>query len=188
MAIELIVRALSDSDAEAYRALMLRAYAEHPMEFTSTVAEREVQPLEWWVKRIGNETSYARAFGAFLSGNLCGGVAIEFETREKTRHKADLIGMYVAPEARGSRAGRALVDAVLAAARTREGVRQVMLTVTEGNVPAESLYAACGFERFGVEPRAVFADGAFRGKVHMWCNLSKDCHPEQSEGSHLAKG
>ncbi len=173
MARDCLVRPLVPDDADAYRALMLRAYAEHPMEFTSTVAERAVQPREWWVKRIGHELAAARAFGAFIDGALCGSVALEFEAREKTRHKAALIGMYVAPEARGRRAGQALVNAVLAAARARPGVKQVMLTVTEGNAPAAALYEACGFVAYGTEPRAVFADGAYRGKVHMWCDLTE---------------
>jgi RimJ/RimL family protein N-acetyltransferase len=183
---ELVVRALIQADAPGYRALMLRAYEAHPMEFTSTPAERASQPLAWWEKRIGDGAGSTAAFGAFVNAELAGAVALSFETREKARHKADLIGMYVSPAARGMGAGRALVHAVLGAARARPGVRQVLLTVTEGNLPAESLYAACGFECFGVEPRAVFADGAFRGKVHMWCDLSTDCHPEQSEGSHPA--
>ncbi len=165
------VRPLLAAEAEPYRALMLRAYADHPMEFTSTVAERQAEPLDWWARRIGSPQAMARAFGAFFEGRLVGSVAMAFEAREKVRHKADLIGMYVAQDARGSGAGRALVHAVLDAARQRAGVRQVLLTVTEGNRPALALYESCGFKAFGIEPRAVFADGAFRGKIHMWRDL-----------------
>ncbi|MBL8520838.1 MAG: GNAT family N-acetyltransferase [Betaproteobacteria bacterium] len=167
------MRPLDSTDADAYRALMLDAYARHPAEFTSTVEERAVQPIEWWVRRIGGESTDARAFGAFREGELVGTVALEFATRTKMRHKATLIGMYVVEAGRRCGTGRQLVRTVLDAARARAGVRQVLLTVTEGNHPAQRLYESCGFEAFGTEPRALYADGRFRGKVHMWCDLER---------------
>jgi len=49
-----------------------------------------------------------------------------------------------------------------------EGVRQVLLMYSEGNVAAERLYRSCGFVEFGREPRAVrMVDGRFVTKVHM---------------------
>lgn len=98
-------------------------------------------------------------------------MALEFESREKTRHKATLIGMYVGEAARGQGAGRRLVEAVLAHARAREGVSVVRLTVTQGNAAAQHLYESCGFVPFGVEPRAVKNEGTFHAKVHLWCDL-----------------
>jgi len=80
--------------------------------------------------------------------------------------------MYVAPEARAQGLGRQLVQAVLDAARQRPGLRVVQLTVTQGNEGAQALYARCGFQVFGQEPLAVFVDGSFYGKVHMWCDLA----------------
>ena len=150
---------------------MLDAYATHRIEFTSTAAEREGQPISWWEKRIGDEHSATTAFGAFEGDALAGTVALEFETREKTRDKATLIGMYVSEHARGGGVGRQLVEAAKTAARAREGVNLLKLTVTEGNAAAQQLYERCGFVAFGIEPRAMFAEGAYRGKVHMWCDI-----------------
>jgi ribosomal protein S18 acetylase RimI-like enzyme len=168
------IRRLVTADADVYRALMLRAYATHLVEFTSTPAESKGHPISWWEKRIGDDAdahSSTCAFGAFDGTALVGAVALEFETREKTRHKATLIGMYVAERARGSGAGRQLVEAAKAAARAREVVNVVQLTVTDGNAAARALYDRCGFVAFGIEPRAVFAECQYRSKVHMWCNL-----------------
>ena len=165
------IRRLVAADANAYRALMLDAYATHRIEFISTRAEREGQPIAWWAERIGDAHSSKCAFGAYIDSVLIGTVALEFETREKTRHKATLIGMYVSERARGGGVGRQLVEAAQAAARAREGVHLVQLTVTEGNTAALKLYERCGFVAFGSEPRAIFAEGQFRGKVHMWCDL-----------------
>ena len=165
------IRRLVAADAATYRAMMLDAYATHRVEFTSTRAERDGQPMGWWEKRIGDVHSATTAFGAFDGDTLVGTAALEFETREKTRHKATLIGMYVSERARGGGVGRQLVEAAKAAARERDGINLVKLTVTEGNAAAQQLYERCGFVVFGIEPRAMFAEGEYRGKVHMWCDL-----------------
>jgi len=67
--------------------------------------------------------------------------------------------------------GRALVRAALDCIRTRPGVTIVQLTVTDGNGAARSLYEACGFTAFGVEPFAVAVGTDYVAKVHMWRKL-----------------
>ena len=86
-------------------------------------------------------------------------------------NKATLFGMYVPETQRGTGVGRQLVQAALAQARLRPGIRQVLLTVTQGNVAAQALYERCGFVAFGVEPRAVAVGAGFVNKVHMLCDL-----------------
>ena len=94
-------------------------------------------------------------FGAFDGAALVGAAGLQFEAREKARHKASLFGMYVSPSSRQGGVGRKLVQATLAQAASRQGVKIVQLTVTEGNAAAQTLYERCGFESFGVEPYAV---------------------------------
>ncbi|MBB5205124.1 ribosomal protein S18 acetylase RimI-like enzyme [Inhella inkyongensis] len=166
------VRRLGPAEVEAYRALMLEAYGNDPEAFTSSVAERAALPLSWWENRLDPAPDAQEMnWGAFVDGQLVGVVGLGFMQREKERHKAHLFGMYVQPAQRGLRLGRALVTAALEGARARNGVRVVSLTVTEGNAPAEALYARCGFERFGVEPMAVCIAGRDFSKVHMVCKL-----------------
>ena len=163
---------LSADHAGAYRALMLEAYARHPDAFTSSVAEREALALSWWQARLaGGEQANEVVFGAFHKGELAGVVGLSFDTREKARHKATLFGMFVPAQHRKLGLGRLLVDAALDCARGRPGVRQVLLTVTQGNASAQALYARCGFESFGVEPDAVALGSTFVSKVHMWRKL-----------------
>ena len=125
------------------------------------------------VGRIADPKGLSSAFGAFHNGELVGTVTIEFAAKPKTRHKAHLIGMFVSESARGLGAGKALVNAALAAARLRTGVLIVTLTVTEGNLPAIRLYESCGFNTFGVEPMAISTPSGFKSKVHMWLSLSQ---------------
>ncbi len=170
-----IVRRLDASDAAAYRAVMLEAYAMHSSAFTSTVQEREGLPLRWWEERLGVTADAAEAsvvYGAFDdTGVLVGAAGLSFGARQRERHKATLFGMTVAASARRSGFGRRLVLALLDHARARGGLRLVQLTVTEGNASAQKLYEDSGFRSFGLEPLAIDVDGELLGKVHMWCDL-----------------
>jgi GNAT superfamily N-acetyltransferase len=111
-------------------------------------------------------------FGAFEACELIGTVALEFSSKPKTKHKALVIGMYVVPAARGKNVGRALLEAAIEHAKTREGIHSLTLTATEGNEPAIHLYHTAGFEVFGVEPMAILTPGGYKAKVHMWLPLS----------------
>lgn len=159
---------LQPAHAPAYRTLMLEAYEQAADAFTSTAEERAAEPESFWVQRIADPRGMSAAFGAFEGPDLIGTVALEFSAKPKTKHKALVIGMYVRQAARGSGAGRALLDAAIEEARGREGIRLLTLTVTQGNEPAIRLYLAAGFEVFGTEPMAILTPGGYRGKVHMW--------------------
>jgi RimJ/RimL family protein N-acetyltransferase len=165
-----IVRRLDPQDADAYRALMLEAFARHPDAFTSTAEERASLPRAWWQSRLA-PASRETLFGAFDGGQLVGTVGLATEPRARTRHKALLFGMYVGPAYRTRGTGGRLVDAVLAHARATPGVELVQLTVTERNAAALDLYRSRGFVEWGLEPRAVTLDGGYAAKRHRWCDL-----------------
>lgn len=163
---------LTPQHAEAYRALMLDAYARHPDAFTSSVDERAALPLAWWEARLAQTPDAAEAVWASMAGDAIQGVAgLSFERREKVRHKATLFGMYVHPEQRGQGLGRQLVDAVLTHARACPHIALVQLTVSEGNAGAIALYRAASFEPWGCEPLAVRVGEGFVRKQHMGCPL-----------------
>jgi RimJ/RimL family protein N-acetyltransferase len=166
------VALLTAADAAQYRSLMLEAYERAADAFTSTRDERQAEPESFWLKRIADPTGLNAAFGAFEDGQLLGTVALELSRKPKTRHKGLVIGMYVAPRARGSGAGRALMQAMLAHAESTAGLLTLVLTVTEGNQPAIELYRRFGFEAFGTEPMAILTPDGFKGKVHMWRRLA----------------
>jgi ribosomal protein S18 acetylase RimI-like enzyme len=166
------IRRLVPADATGYRSLMLEAYERHPEVFTSSVAERTALPLAFWEGRLKDEPRPMElVLGAFVDGRLAGIAGLAFESRDKTRHKARLFGMYVLPALRQGGIGYRLVLAALDAARAREGVKLVQLTVTHGNGAAQALYERCGFVPFGIEPFAVAVGSEFVSKVHMWCDI-----------------
>jgi RimJ/RimL family protein N-acetyltransferase len=161
-----VLRELGPDDVDAYRPLRLEALQETPSAFASSFEEESARDPATLRERLRAGPDQA-VFGAFLDGRLVGTSAIFRLPRLKERHKAFLVGMYVAPAARRTGLGRALVAAVLERARTMPGLRQVLLGVEAGNAPARALYEAFGFEAFGYERDALVVDGAAYDEIHM---------------------
>ena len=148
------IRELTAADADIFRALRLRALGEEPEAFGSSWEEENARPLEQTVARLQAEGM--TAFGAFdADGHLVGMVRLFRHDGVKVRHKADIISMYVAPEARGRGVGRMLLEAAIDRARATPGVEQLLLAVNVSNAPARNLYLSLGFEPFGREPLAL---------------------------------
>jgi RimJ/RimL family protein N-acetyltransferase len=159
---------LAAEHASQYRELMLHGYQHAPDAFTSTPEERAAMPISWWAKRAADPAGMSIAIGAFSGEQLIGTVALEFSSKPKTRHKVQLIGMYVLEAWRGKGIGQQLVSVALEHAKARPGIALVTLTATEGNAQAIALYEAAGFRAFGVEPMAIRTPAGYRAKVHMW--------------------
>ena len=163
------IRRLQIADASEYRAFRLRGLREHPDAFTSSFEEENLRPLADTEGRLGTPMT-EKIWGAFVNGAMAGMVGLSHETRVKNRHKAVLVSMYVADEFTGRGLGRALVNTVLQDARDC-GVELVILTVTDSNQAACTLYAQAGFSAFGIEPDAIRANGISFGKQHMFLQL-----------------
>lgn len=161
------VSILTAAEVFAYRALMLEAYEQAPDAFTTTAAEREAEPDQWWVQRIGSANGLATSFGAWEEDRLIGTVAPEYSAKPKTRHAALVLGMYVQQQERGRGVGVALLNAAIAAAAARPEILSLNLTLTEGNAPALRLYRSVGFIHWGTQPQAIRTDVGLKGKMHM---------------------
>src|SRR3954469_26061623 len=96
------VTVLAVEHALAYRTLLLQAYEQEADAFTSTREERAALPESWWLKRMADPDGYSLAFGAFDGDELIGTVTLELSSKVKTRHKAHVVGMFVAKTYRGS--------------------------------------------------------------------------------------
>jgi ribosomal protein S18 acetylase RimI-like enzyme len=143
------VRRIGPDEAETLRAIRLRALADAPLAFGSTHAREAAYPPERWSDWA--ESSSAGGGQAFFFAvdetdavvGLASGVIWEADV--ETAH---LYAMWVAPEARGSGAGAALVDAVVAWA-AEHGALRVRTEVTVDNDGATRLYERAGFRDTG---------------------------------------
>jgi RimJ/RimL family protein N-acetyltransferase len=151
--------------------LRLRGLREHPDAFTSSHAEESERPLVATERRLAPDGG-DWVFGAFIANELAGLTGLSREPRAKNRHKASIFGMYVAPEHGRRGVGTALMQQVIEIARSQPGLEQLVLTVTDTNVAARTLYEQFGFRSFGVEPRAIRVNDVYYDKNHMILFLS----------------
>ena len=163
---DISIRRLTPADAPAYRALRLRGLAEHPDAFTSSHDEEAAKPLSQSAHRLSPDSGDV-LYGAFVDGALVGVVGWSRDARAKNRHRIKVVGMFVAPEHTRRGVGAALLAHLVDAARREPGVEQLVLTVTDSNAAARSLYERAGFHSFGVEPRAIRVGDTYYDKNHM---------------------
>jgi ribosomal protein S18 acetylase RimI-like enzyme len=134
------VRRFTEDDWPLLRDLRLRALQESPTAFSSNYGrEREFTEADW--RRRTASSVVATLDGAPV------GIAGSY-TEDSAPDIVEVVGMWVAPEARGRGAGGALLDHLIDEAR-RRGATRVRLGVTEGNETAERLYRSRGFELTG---------------------------------------
>ncbi len=164
------LRELGAEDDGAAWALRRRALGESPDAFGSHLDELPSLPAYRALQEERRRTQAQRVVGAFMPGAtgeaLVGVVTVVRQSRLKTRHRADLYGLYVAPEARRVGVGQALVAAAVRAAGEL-GADRLELTVTADNEAARRLYDEAGFRTWGVQPSGLRADGRDLDQAYM---------------------
>jgi ribosomal protein S18 acetylase RimI-like enzyme len=111
----------------------------------STLArEQGYAPGTW--ERWAAESATGERQAIFIAEPAAGMASGVIDTEDPAL--AHLYAMWVAPEGRGTGAGSALVDAVVAWA-TERGAERLTTSVTEGNAAAAALYSAAGFSDTG---------------------------------------
>lgn len=132
-------------DARLLRSIRLRSLQDAPSAFGSSYDRELLLTAEDWRSRLRLESS-STFIDQETDGSVVGLATGIPDSRDSSL--AHLVGMWVAPEARGTGVGDRLVIGILGWAR-REGFRAVRLRVTDGNRPAERLYERHGFQRTG---------------------------------------
>ena len=147
------VRRLLPHEWRSYRELRLRALAESPNAFGSTVEIEQSKPDEYWAERLSltAASQFQVPMVAEADGKLVGLLWGWIDSSKPDI--AHLFQMWVSPEARGRGLGALLLDSAIEWARDVR-VRSVLLRVTCGNSPANRLYMRAGFAPVG-EPEPL---------------------------------
>jgi GNAT superfamily N-acetyltransferase len=142
------VRALTADEWRVYRDLRLRALADAPDAFGSTLAEEQDRSDAEWSHRLasGADARWNLPLVAAVRGEPIGLAWGRIET--SAPDVAALYQMWVAPSHRGVGAGRLLLEVVIAWARARNAA-SLDLGVTCGESPARRLYERAGFKPRG---------------------------------------
>jgi RimJ/RimL family protein N-acetyltransferase len=145
------IRAVQPHEAALLRDVRLRALADAPEAFLTTLEDALAYPEQVWQERAapqpGRSTFIADDPADGRWWGMVGGVRETLQADEPPA--VYLVGMWVDPARRGIGLGEALVQAVLDWAAA-QGVERVELDVVETNAPAIALYLRCGFVPTGV--------------------------------------
>lgn len=143
-----LVRRLLAHEWQAYRAIRLRALAQAPEAFGSTLAREEELPDETWAARVAKSavSGIDCALVAEQGGAFVGLLWAKVDAQDAGR--VNLFQMWVAPPWRGRGVAASLLMDALGWARMR-GTRVVHLGVNSENAGALRLYERAGFQPIG---------------------------------------
>ena len=129
---------LGPDEVQRLRTIRLRALQDAPDAFGTTFEEASALAAEVWATQLVELPTFVAVRDRM-------DVAMVRCARDRDRvDVAWLISMWVAPEVRRAGVGGLLVDLVVGWARTN-GMRRMLLDVSDLNLPAIALYEAKGF-------------------------------------------
>jgi GNAT superfamily N-acetyltransferase len=134
------VRRLVPDEWRTFREIRLAALADAPYAFLTTLVDARAQPDQLWRDRIADNPHFL----AFVDGGRAVGMTVVIATDTGR----EVVAVWVAPEARGSGAIEALIDAAVAWSR-EQGDTALGLWVVDGNERAERAYSRYGFQQTG---------------------------------------
>lgn len=142
------IRRIRPDEGLQFRKIRLRALADAPDAFGTTLAEAQAQTDAYWHQRVAASASSNTRFLAIAKvGDKWVGVAGGMFEDENTE-VAEIVSVWVDPDHRRSGVAAALLETVTDWARGR-GAKRLHLWVTETNEPARKLYRRVGFIETG---------------------------------------
>lgn len=147
----IIYRKLKPTEAKDFRRVRLECLQKFPDSFGTLYEDETVKPKLYFEDLIERNVPDAYFFGAFDEEKLIGIAGFVRGERTKTRHRGEIVAMYVNPDFRGQKIGENLLRALIKSVFESDGIEQVHLTVVADNAAAVGLYERIGFESFGVQ-------------------------------------
>jgi ribosomal protein S18 acetylase RimI-like enzyme len=144
---EVTVRVLAEDDWDTYRQMRLAALKESPQAFVSTYDEELTYDEDFWRLRMRRSTRLLAVRDEDNVGVVSLGDAQPINDDsdlQVSQRVAELFGMWVDPQARGTGVAWRLVDAAAAEAREQQRTH-LMLWVVVDNGRAVAFYSSYGF-------------------------------------------
>jgi ribosomal protein S18 acetylase RimI-like enzyme len=171
----MIYRELNEQDVKAFLNFKKIGLTANPEAFVASINE-DSPDYAIKVKERIEKASIENGdviFGAF-DPDLIGIISVTRDKRLKRFHKADLHGMFVIPEYRGTGIGKILFEKVLAMAKKMTGLEEIQLCVAVENKSASKMYQKFGFMIAWEEKHATKLDSGYVDAYHMILNLLDD--------------
>ncbi|MGP4079837.1 GNAT family N-acetyltransferase [Pseudalkalibacillus sp. R45] len=176
------IRKLTPEDAEDYFKLRLEGLKKFPEAFASSYEEEIERKAEQVANRLRaqNPDTHFTA-GAYYDRELIGiGTFLQRE-RNKTKHKGDIVGVYVAKHFQRNGIGFKLLQYLVEEAKKIEDLEQILLTVVSENRSAIRSYEKLGFEEYGLERRSLKINGYYYDESLMMLMLKNGTEIEEAK-------
>jgi RimJ/RimL family protein N-acetyltransferase len=130
------------------------------------------QSIKHWEDMLIMNDQESTIFFAEHERQLIGMTGITRGRSQKTRHSADVWGVYVTPEWRGMHIAEEMIKCCLAWA-TERNIVVARLGVTTINKPAIRCYERCRFKIYATETRALLHEGRYYDFYMMSLSLDE---------------
>ena len=147
---KIFYRQLTITDCDEYRRIRLECLKQYPDNFGSTYEEElNAQSLKLDNAIKGTDKGNF-AMGAFTASNkLIGICGLVRELRLKTRHRGEIVQMYIDPAFARQGIGKTLLQLSIENAFQDTETEQIILSVVYTNDKAVKLYKQLGFIEYG---------------------------------------
>lgn len=147
-----IIRQLNEMDKSAYRQARLECLKAYPDNFGSLYEEEKLKAELYFEKCLSDRESPNFMFGAFDGDRCVGLCGFVREDRTRTKHRGEIVQMFVHADYQGQGVGRELLQNVIQKAFETEEMEQIVLSLVASNVGAHTLYKRLGFLDYGLMP------------------------------------
>jgi len=161
------VRALTIEDLRAYRDLHRYGMTDAPLGFVDVKETDAARPDS----EIAAMLERGEGLGVFEDERLVGKLTIDALPYPSLAHTFWVHAVYVHPDARGTGASAALMQAAVDAA-VAKGARRIALWVNQRNTPARRFYERFGFVMTGCIPGGIAVGEELVDDVLMTLDLS----------------
>ncbi len=155
------VKKLHSRRWKEYRDLRLEALKSDPIAFSSSFEEEKIFSDEEWKRRINN------VLFAISNDKPVGMIGYIINNKNKTKHIANIFGVYVKKEYRRQGIGKKLFDIALKFIQKNVNVFKINLGVNSELKAAIELYKKHGFKIVGRLKKELLVDGKFYDELMM---------------------
>ena len=159
------ITSISESQWELCRDLRLEALREVPLAFSGSYEEEEGLSEATWRTRSKN------ALFALEQEAPVGMIVLIRQESQKTRHIANIFGLYVKASHRGQGIGKRLLQEAIHNLAALKHIRKVKLTAVNTQKAAIDLYKKFQFQEVGILKNELGYQGKFYDELVMELHL-----------------
>lgn len=172
-------RLLTLEDAESYHSIRLECLKNYPENFGDSYEEELLISDSRFRQELTQQNNHSFWYGAFDAGKLIGISGFIQQKRMKTKHRGDLVQVYVNPGFANRGIGSRLIQLTIDKAFESASVEKILLSVVYSNDKAIALYKKFGFVQYGFIENYFKKNDTYSSQVfmalsrHVYSNLER---------------